>query len=60
MSLESNSCTGNADGKQRPTNCFDGGARGVLLLLHWLAFPEFAVASDVWVYPLHLAGEREV
>lgn len=60
MRLESNSCPGNVEGKQRLTNCFSGGAGGVLLLLHRPAFPELAVASDAGVtYPVHLAGERE-
>lgn len=59
MSLESDSCPGNVEGKQRLTNCFSGGAGGGPRLLHWPAFPEFAVASDACVYPVRLAGEGE-
>ena len=45
VNLESDSCPGNAEGKQGFINCFRGGARGVLLLWHWPVFPEFAVVS---------------
>lgn len=54
--LESDSCPGNAEGKQRLT--FSGGARGMLLLLHWSVFLESAEANHAGVYPVQLvAGE---
>lgn len=59
MSLESDSCPGNVEGKQSLTNCFSGGAGGVPLLLLWPAFPELAVESEACVYPVILQERRK-